>query len=106
MQNALASAIAPSKRADVADLLAKNQLQGLGFHFQADQSLYNTLVAHTEEAKCQQREPFAFVDHTGKECLPLWVPSDSVGGRFAIRDEENFNLTGHSPIPNVSSLWR
>ena len=103
---ALASAIAPCKQADVADLLQKHHLQGLGFHLQADQCLFDSLTAHTEEAKKQGRVPFAFVDLTSKECLPLWVPSDAVGGRFAVRDEDEMALTGASPIANLGDLGR
>lgn len=101
---ALANALAPSKVVDVVDLLQKQGLTGLSYHLQADQSLFDTLVAHTEEAKRAGRSPFAFVDLTSKECLPLWIPVDSVGGRFAIRDEEDIALTSSSPISNLGDL--
>ena len=103
---ALASALAPCKQADVADLLQKHHLRGLSFHLQADQCLFDSLTAHTEEAKKQGRVPFASVDLASKECLPLWIPSDAVGGRFAVRDEDEMALTGASPIANLGDLGR
>ena len=96
MQRPLAAALAPSKAVDVADLLNKHSLSGLSYHLQADQSLFDSLVAHTEEAKRAGRTPFACVDLTAKECLPLWIPVDSVGGRFVVRDDEDVALTGSS----------
>eukprot|EP00435_Cladocopium_sp_Y103_P039301 s772_g10.t1 len=100
----LANALSPSKTVDVADKLKTHHLQDLGYHLQADQSLFDLLVAHTEEAKRASRTPFAFVDLTSKECLPLWIPLDSVGGRFAVRDEEDVALTSSSPISNLGDL--
>eukprot|EP00435_Cladocopium_sp_Y103_P046529 s1987_g13.t1 len=101
---ALATALAPGRAVDVADLLTKHNLTDLSYHLQADQSLFDTLMAHTEEAKRAGKSPFAFVDLTSKECLPLWIPVDSVGGRFAIRDEEDVALTSTSPISNLGDL--
>ena len=100
----LASALAPSKVPDVADLLQQCGLSKLGFHVQADQSLYTTLQVASEEAKAQSRVPFTYVDLTSKEVLPLWLPADSVGGKFTLRDEEESKLVGHHSIGSLSDL--
>lgn len=42
---ALANALAPGKVVDVADLLQKEGLTGLSYHLQANQSLFDTLMA-------------------------------------------------------------
>eukprot|EP00438_Fugacium_kawagutii_P030829 Skav224363 [mRNA] locus=scaffold5095:66265:73933:+ [translate_table: standard] len=101
---ALASALAPPKMPDVSDLLQKAGLSKLGFHVQADQSLYNTLQLASEEAKAQSRVAFSYVDLTTKEVLPLWLPADSVGGKFTLRDEEESKLAGHQTIGSLSDL--
>ena len=82
---ALAAAMSPMKSTDAQDLLAKANLQGLQYHLQPDQGLFDVLQAHTDEARKNGKTPFLFVDLTAKDTLPLWVPSDSVGGKFSAR---------------------
>ena len=100
----LASALAPAKAPDVADMLQKCGLSKLGFHVQADQSLYIALQLASEEAKAQSRTPFTYVDLTSKEVLPLWLPADSVGGKFTLRDDDESRLAGHHAIGSLSDL--
>ena len=103
---ALAAAMSPMKSTDAQDLLAKANLQGLQYHLQPDQGLFDVLQAHTDEARKNGKTPFLFVDLTAKDTLPLWVPSDSVGGKFSLRDEEEFSLASTSPIGSLGDLTR
>ena len=102
LANVLASALAPAKAPDVADMLQKCGLSKLGFHVQADQSLYVALQLASEEAKAQSRTPFTYVDFTSKEVLPLWLPADS--GKFTLRDDDESRLAGHHAIGSLSDL--
>ncbi|CAE7673108.1 YRB2 [Symbiodinium necroappetens] len=103
---ALAAAMSPLKTADAQDLLRKDHLPGLQFHLQPDQALFDVLQAHTDEARKNGRTPFHFVDLTAKDTLPLWVPSDGVGGKFSLREEEELSLASNSPIGNLGDLTR
>ena len=102
---ALAAAMAPMKTTDAQDLLRKAHLDGLPFYLQPDQALFDLLQAHTDEARKNGRTPFLFVDIAAKDALPLWVPSDNVGGKFSLRDEE-LSLTSTSPIGSLGDLTR
>ena len=52
-------------------------------------------LAEVASAKKEDRSAFLYLDLTCKEMLPLWLPPESVGGRFLFPGEaETFRPTG------------
>ena len=72
---------------DVADVHAKASLSDLPFHMQADKIIYKVMAAENTAAKTAGRTAFSYVDLTCKELLPLWLPSDMIGGKALFAPE-------------------
>ena len=102
----LAAILAPTKTADVSSLLDKASMKTLSFGLQAEQSLWSSMLAHTEQCKAAGKTPFLFVDPTSKESLPMWLTPDQIGGKFHLRDEREWTLEGAQAISSLQDLSR
>ncbi|CAK0804488.1 unnamed protein product [Prorocentrum cordatum] len=88
---------------DVRDLLTKAKLEKLPFHMQPEQAVFESLNKDTMAARAQERKPFAYVDLTSKEVLPLWLPIESIGGKLALAGENEL-LNAESSTATLSQL--
>ena len=102
----LAKLLAPTKAVDVSALLDKASLKGLCFGLQAEQTLWNTMQSHSDECRSAGKKAFLFIDLTGKECLPMWLTPDQIGGKFFLRDDKEWSLHGGQAIANLQDLSR
>ena len=94
----LAKVLAPGKVAEVSTLLDQASMKGLCFGLQAEQSLWNAMQSHSDECRSSGKTVFLFVDLTAKECLPMWLTPDQIGGKFCLREEKEWALHGGQAI--------
>ena len=73
---------------------------------QAEQGLWSAMQSHTDEATVANRTPFLFVDLTAAHCLPMWLTPDQIGGKFHLRDDQEWALHGGQTITNLQELGR
>ena len=68
---------------DVLSKLSSSSLAGLPFHLQVDAAVWHLLDSETTAAAAcnPPRKPFAYIDLTSKDVLPMWIAPDAVGGR-------------------------
>ena len=102
----LAKLLAPGKVAEVSTLLDQASMKGLCFGLQAEQSLWNAMQSHSDECRSSGKTVFLFVDLTAKECLPMWLTPDQIGGKFCLREDKEGALHGGQAISNLQDLGR
>ena len=102
----LASLLAPAKAVDVAALVDKASLKGLSFSLQAEQALWGSMQAHSEQCKAAGRKALPFIDLTSKEALPMWLTADQIGGKFHLRDDKEWSLQGGQAVSSLQDLSR
>ena len=96
----IANALAPLKTANTVELLKKIGLEDLPYAQQIDQTVVDRMWTESEAAKRESRQAFLFVDLTGKEVLPLWVPPEYVGGKA----DEDVDLSGDLSTSSLARL--
>ena len=84
----------------------KASLKGVAFSVQAEQGLWSAMQSHTDEAQVANGTPFLFVDLTAARCLSMWRTPDQIGGKFHLRDDQEWALRGGQTIPNLQELGR
>ena len=103
----VANALAPPARptVDVANLLSDAGLGTIPYQIQAEQDIFSLLVDERQKAQAATppRTEVTFVDLTARGTLPLWVPSDAIGGKAPVPGDADL-LPGDSTTTTLSQL--
>ena len=82
---------AVQKQIDVPGLLKKAHLEKLSYGMQVEMSVWKLFDAESQAAVRESRDPFLYVDLTSRHFLPVWLPSDSIGGHNMLGGEWDVN---------------
>ena len=74
-------------------------MKGLCFGLQAEQTLWDAMQSHSDECRSSGKTAFLFVDLTAKECLPMWLTPDQIGGKFCVREDKEWAHSNYFSVP-------
>ena len=89
----------------VQDYLGESGMEALPFWLVADDQVFRALKIECIAAEKSNKVPFTFVDLTSRHLLPLWLPTDAIGGRF-VPDHAPAAGTNTEPLQALGSALR
>ena len=91
------------KQVHIVDTLSRAGLSKLPFHLIAETALWQLMSAENAQAEKERRVAFSYVDLTAKALLPMWLPSDAVGGKSSMGASE-WALDANAPSGTLGAL--
>lgn len=99
---------AGSAQVDIESNLVKAGLQKLGMNLRVQPSLFQLMQADNEAAAkhAPAKVPFTYIDFTHKDMLPLWLPSEAIGGHTTRPGEIEWAQEAQTSASSLAALGR